>query len=271
MRHGYSTRNLLKSGSVFRTPINGTSFAWAYDTVMYRVIQCTAGVDNFGVLDVGAGNAISCFAILNSNIATLSGARMELYANNDPTFSSGTIIAKALTTFSNTGGRLDHVVVFPAVTARYWKPVWVWNGGSFSMTFGELWLGSLTTLPRAVGQSHNGRASMYKSIKVTTMSGDERGHSVAGPITRRAVSVPDMSDTDRDAWQTFFDDCRGGTRPTLWVENVNQVQTAASAAEQECLYGKLEQQLLADTESEPGRHEPAGRLSIRSFSRGVGA
>lgn len=283
LAHAYCVTNLIRAtptilaSSFFVGAGTGSgTFSWIGDGRLdsqYKRTGETSGCYFF--IDLGAPTAVDTFALLNTNIGSLSvPVRLELYGNDD-LVTPNTVTAKALTTFSQTKPRhRDHVLSFPSVTRRYWKGVFVWSGGgSLDLRFGELFLGRATTLTRVTALGGRGQSSSVLSRHFETVAGERRSLFEAGPFRERRLKWSDVSDAERTELLAMWDAAKGGGNPLLWIESRNAVQTAAADVDQECIYGRLREDLLEWDEIDYGpggsRWEPSN-LVIRSLGREVG-
>lgn len=248
MSQGYATANAL-------TGLAATAFTWssAYTTgrdrlndgVMDSPAASASSAQASGqtlIIDLGSAQALVGIALLNHNLA--SGACTVLIeADTANTFATA-VTAKAATTIATTApNEKDAVLQFPSVTKRYWRLTFVHTGTKI-VTIGELQaLTTITTLSRSTIYAA-GESERYMLNRNESMTGAMRSTFLAGPIRTKTLPFKDSQGTSqRNELQSMWRATRGGNTNLLWLEFIESSASAATAAAQECLWGKLQESL----------------------------
>lgn len=221
------------------------------------------------IIDLGGAYSITAVAILNSNIGNAASPTLKVEHDDDGVWGAGTVEAKAASSLNVTApSHKDHVLQFASVAKRYWRLTWTWSG-SFNMSIGELYLGASTSLARIKVYGH-GESEEYRTTRLVTSTGETRGHFLAGPIRVKRLPFSDLTLAQRDELLAMFRNTKGGANPVLWIESAESVATAAAAAQQECVWGRLAEDEFSWTESDFGLYSP-NELVLRSLGRELGA
>jgi hypothetical protein len=228
-----------------------------------------SGTTRYIDIDLGGATALVGFALLNHNIAAWSSTTIRVQGADDAGFSVNLVEAKAATTVAVTAPNdKDTVLQFPSVTKRYWRLTFV-SSGTEALRLGELMaLASITALSRlkAYGWSES---EEYVSNRAAMRTGNARASFLAGPIRSKRLPFVDMQGTSqREELMAMWRAARGDVTPFLWVEQVESTATAATAAGQECLWGKL-QPSLSWRETDYTLYD-VDALELRSLGRDVG-
>jgi len=242
MSHGYAITSSL-------TGLAATAFAWSSafttgrdrlnDGVMDILASSAAAAQASGQtlsIDLGAATSLAGVAILNHNLA--SGACTVSVTAGTDGLTYGTTVKAASTIVTTAPNQKDTVLQFPSASFRYWRLTFV-HGGTKIVTIGEvLALASITVLSRTTvyGAADTERYVLNRNDSET---GNLRSTFLAGPIRSRTLPFKDLSTTERDELLTMFRATKGGNANLLWVEFIESVATAATAAGQECIWGKI--------------------------------
>lgn len=274
MSHGWAVTNAAGALSTSAFNLNADATR-AYLNDSRMDFQAAGGVGttlNFDI-DFGAAVAIAGFAILNHNFAPVgSTPTITFTGSSSAIFTSGNTTAKTASTLrSDAPYNKDHVLRFPSVTKRYWRLAFAFTA-SLTPKIGEVFAigaSDVTTLTRIKTYGH-GEGEEYAVANVKTDSGRDWRRFLGGPVRSKVMPFADLRGTsERQELMAMFRATRGGTTPLLWIENDNATSTAATADEQECIYGYLQPQM--------GWAEPdynlfdIDALELRSYSREVGS
>jgi len=192
------------------------------------------------VIKFGGATALVGFALLNHNLASGS-CTVRVRAANDAGITSGVVTAKDATTIVTAApNEKDTILQFPSVTKQYWELTFVHTGTKI-VTLGEvLAFTSITTLSRhsVYGDGEDERYILNRS---TSKTGHQRSTYVGGPVRTKRLPFKDLNTAEKLELRTLWAATRGGNANLLWIEYIESVSTAASAAAQECLWGKIEE------------------------------
>ena len=245
MSHGYATSNALSG-------LAAAAFSWssAYllnrtrlnDGILDEVVPGSAAAQASGQylnIDLGSSQALVGFALLNHNLA--SGAcTVEVRATDDVAWGSY-VTAKAASTIVTTApNHKDTALQFPSVTKRYWRLIFV-HTGTKTVQFGEIQaLTAITTLSRTAIYG-TGETERYVTNQVDSKTMHQRATFVGGPYRTKHLPFGELVGTaQRDELMTMWRSVQGNVANLLWLEFIESTATAATAAAQECLWGKLE-------------------------------
>lgn len=245
MSIAYAVSNALAS-------LASTAFTWSTaDTLnrthlnegrmdkLFNVSSSAGGVTL--VIDMGAGVSLCGFAVLNSNIASAGGTpTLRVRAADDAGISAGVITPKSATTLNTTAPKQkDHVLQFAATASkRYWELAWTWTG-SYQLKLGELFAFTASTQLTRAGIYGSGEGEFFRVAQNDMQSGEPRAAFIAGPVRRLRLRWKDHSSTERDQLRTLWRATKGPVTPFLYIASYEAVSTAAAAAEQECILGRL--------------------------------
>lgn len=199
------------------------------------------------VIDFGSATSIAGVAVLNHQLAAggWTAPRITIEADTAGSFATA-VTAKAATTLALTRHGLqvkDTWLAFPAVSKRYWRLKFDEAGGGVDtrqVEIGELlFVASPTSLTRM--ETYGGRRDLeYFVNEVKLDNGDVHSTFRGGPLVTRRFSFAELKPTEKDEVLAMWHATRGGTTNLLWAEENNSTASAASAAEQECVYGRLQ-------------------------------
>jgi len=282
--YGYSVSNLVLplSSSNITFLLSGTpippidysgSTSFLQDNRMDKVVNFgpqdlssdTLDID----IDFGAAVALGGFAILNQNFSTV-GCNCTVIASAASDYSSP-VTAKAATPLYGTAPRSkDHALQFPTVTKRYWRLRFD-NGDAVTPYIGEVWaFGASVTLPRGSIYG-SGETEEFFGPEVDFSNGNKTAFLLGGPLRTKNYQFADLSLSDRDAFLSLWRSTKGFTSPFLWLEDIESTNVAATAAAQECIFGRLELPQFAWAQDDFGIYQPGSPFNIRSLGREVGA
>lgn len=241
--HGYALVNAAANlaASAFGGDAAGATRSRLNDGHMDRVFSLGA-LTSAGTITMDFGAAVSLvgLGLLNNNLATATAPTVTIQGATDSGFTTALVTAKAASTPATTKPRhKDHAFIFPAVSKRYWRVQLAWTG-LFTFTLGEIFaITTLTTLSRRSNYGSSEREE-FKNSETESATGERRSRFLSGPIRSKRLDFVDNNSTTRDELMTMWRESQGGSSPLLWIDDVNQVQTAAAAADQQCLFGKLQ-------------------------------
>lgn len=270
--HGYALVNAAASlaASAFGGDASGTQRSRLNDGHMDRLFSAGALASTCTItIDFGSAVSLSGFALLNNNLAQATAPSVTIQSAADSGFSSALVTAKAASTPATTEPRhKDHAFIFPAVTKRYWRIQLAWTG-TFTFTLGELFaIGTLTSLSRRAVWGSSEAEEFITSENVSE-TGERRSRFIAGPIRSKSLDFVDNDETAKDELLTMWRRSHGGASTLLWIDDINQVQTAAAAADQQCLFAKVQRQ-WGWSQVDYGLFTITG-LELRSQGRELGA
>lgn len=243
--HGYALVNAAGNlaASAFGGDAAGATRSRLNDGHMDRVFSLGA-LTSSGTITIDFGSAVSLVGIglLNNNLATATAPTVTIQGATDSGFTTSLVTAKAASTPATTKPRhKDHAFIFPAVSKRYWRVQLAWTG-LFTFTLGELFaITTLTSLSRRSVYG-SGESEEFRNSENVSDTGERRSRFIAGPIRSKRLDFVDNDETSKDELMTLWRGSNGGASSLLWVDDINQVQTAAAAADQQCLFGKVQSQ-----------------------------
>lgn len=276
MSHAYATANALAglAPSAFTWSTAGTTNRnYLTDGTMGKVADSggSASVTSL-FIDLGVATNMVGFALLNHSMSTWTAPVLEVAGADDLAFTTGVVVPKNPTTPNQVApNQKDMVLLFPALSKRYWR---LRFSDSVARTFslGEVFgiaAAGLTTLTRVKTYGH-GETEEYLLNTSMSKTGERRDTFLAGPIRTKHLPFSDARGTEKAELMAMWRACRGGALPLLWVEFITSfTANAASAAEQECVFGKL-QPSFSWTENDYNLFTVTS-LELRSLGREVGA
>lgn len=225
-------------------------------------------------IDMGSAVALSGFALLNHNLysatsptVTITAADSSNMLTNPVTIKNTSSLPVSTATTPPPKYR-DNIFAGATATKRYWRITFAWTG-TFVFVLGEVFgLGTVVTLSRKRIYG-SGESEEVKSTSFETDYGEVRSTYVAGPIRSKQLMFSDLTEAVREELAAMWRNSGGGSQPVLWAEEYNASSAAATAAEQECLWGKLGP-AYSWVEPDFSLYDPSP-LSLRSLGRHVGA
>lgn len=221
--------------------------------------------------DMGAATALVGIALLNHNLNTGASMLIAIDAADDGAFSTNLVTVKAPSQIASVlaPNQKDTVLQFPSVTRRWWRLTFAYSG-SITITIGELQaLSSITALSRTAAYGA-GETERYVLNRNESRTGNIRSTFLAGPLRTKSLPFVDLVGTSqRDELMTMWRATKGGNANLLWIEFIESTATAATAAAQECLWGKLEP-LMSWTQPDFNLYTPGG-LTVTGLGREVGS
>ena len=229
------------------------------------------------IIDMGAATQLVGIAILNSNPAVQDpGADMAVavHASSNATFAADVNAAKASSTlYSALSPRnKDHVLQWnQSLNKRYWRITWEWSGGNITnFRVGELiaFTASTQLTRRTIYGSGEGKKFFSASEQFST--GERRAMFLGGPQRMLSMLFSDLNATQRDELDAMWGAVKGNVSKLLWIDSYEAVATAAAAAEQNCVWGRLDEDELAFPEDDFALYNMRG-FTLRSLGREAGA
>ena len=243
MSHGYATVNALSGFAA-------GSFTWssAYAIGRDRLndgkmsVQAASGSTTQASgqtlsIDFGSATALVGIALLNHNLA--SGACSVAVTAGTDGITYGTTAKAASVIVTTAPNQKDTVLQFPSASFRYWRLTFTHSGAKTAMIGELLALTTITTLSRTTIYGA-GETERYVLNQNASATGTVHSTFLAGPLRSKTLPFKDLSTSDRDELLTMFRATKGGNANLLWIETVLSTALAAAAAEQECIWGKIE-------------------------------
>lgn len=277
MAYAWTTTNALAG-------LSASAFTWASgpsdDTRLYmrdgrmgkQFVCLTANGGNTLYIDLGSATSLKGLALLNHNLASFGGTvSAQVQGADNSGFTVNVVTAKALTTLDFTKPHdKDFVLQFAAVSRRYWRIILTWTGDKV-LKVGEVFAyASVTTLTRKDIYGSSGEAREVRVASTESDAMEQRNYLLAGPRRRKTMVFQDLTASERQELEALWDATRGPVTPVLWVLEKNEVSTAASADEQDVIYGRLELTDFAYGFSDYSRYSVPSLILV-SLGREVGA
>ena len=273
MSQGYAVTNSL-------TGLAAASFVWssAYTTsrtrlndgIMDEVASSAGSAQASGQtlrFDLGAATALVGLAILNHNLA--SGAcTVSVEAATLADYSNAAAVKAATTIVTTAPNQKDTVLQFASVSKRYWQVTFV-HTGTKVVTIGELLaFTAITTLSRSsiYGDGDAERAFINKNVSGT---GHQRATFLGGPVRTKRLIYKDLNTSDLAEIRAMWAASTYGVSNLLFIPFIESTATAATAAAQECLWGKMQEE-FDFTRADFSLHDPSN-LVIVGQGREVGS
>lgn len=276
--HAYVLTNLLEglAATAFTwSPASTTDRAFLNDGRIDRrmLVSASAASGITLVINMGSAVALSGIAVLNSNCAVQKAdAALRIRAADDAAITTNVVTAKAASTLYSTKipRNKDHVLQFASVTRQYWELTWTWTGNVTNFSIGEVFAFAASTAltRRSIYGSGEGK-KMYTAAD-QFQTGERRGLKLGGPQRVLDLVFTDLSTTERDELDVMWALVDGNVTPMLWIDSRETVATAAAVAEQNCVFGKLEEDELVFTEDDKDLYNMRG-FRLRSAGREAGA
>lgn len=286
--HAYATTNLLSglaaAAYTWSNGYAGSDRALVNDGRMdKRVVIGSPALPFNVVIDLGSAQSVAGVAILNHNLktvglvdvnVTITGADNAAMTVNPVTAKASSEFASYLSTNSREPTNKDHVFQFAAVSKRYWRLAFAEGGGPTTITnaaFGEFFFYAASTALTRKGIYGSGDGVKLYTSELQFDNGESRGVFFGGPVRRKVLRWQDYSTTERDELRKLFYATTGNANRLLFIDSRETSAAAAAAAEQDCIYGRLEG--LDDMpfpEMDFSRYQLPD-LQVRSLGREVGA
>jgi hypothetical protein len=275
--HAYSVTNALSS-------LAATAFTWSNAATTNRsylndgrmdrrmVVGSSVASGINVVIDMGSATSLMGFVVLNSNAATQkTDAALRIRGADDAGITSNVVTAKSSSTlYSTTSPRnKDHALQFAAVSRRYWELTWTWTGNVTNFAVGEIWAftSSVQLSRRSIYGSGEGR-KVYSSIE-RFQTGEQRGLKLGGPQRMLSLQFSELTASERDELFLLWSTANGNVTPLIWIDSYEAVSTAAGTDEQNCIFGRLEEDELMFENPDYGLHRMSG-FTLRSAGREAG-
>lgn len=222
-------------------------------------------------IDCGSATSIYGFALLSHTIGTSYPTRSVACAisgADDAAQTVNAVTAKAASTINVTApNHQDCVLTFPVQTKRYWRLRFT-HTGTVAIVVGEVFaLGFASALTRKKVYGWSESERYYANI-AESRTGETHATFLAGPRRTRRLPFADLSSSEKAEVMAMFRMTKGGVTPLLWIEDYNSTASAATASEQECIWGRV-QQSLGWTEGDYSLYGPEA-LELTSLGRVVG-
>lgn len=265
MAHAWGQNLLLLPGS---SATFGDSPSRLLDGLLAPVNTAPA-LTSPAYLTLGLGEArdVSCVALLNDDFgAQAVTVSAEVQGSVDAAFTSPVSLKSASALAATTHRRVNHALCYPSASYR-WLRLKLTFSGTLTLRCGEVFVGLLTVLPRPLALQGLERLS-YAMNSIEMRQGERRTKALSGPYRTRQIRVEDASSSDKEAFRAMFRASLGGARPLLYVPSLVSSTASATDAEQDCLFGRAQEDSSAAHARAPAVHELDG-FSLRSLSRGM--
>lgn len=276
--HAYVTSNAFAG-------LAATAFTWsnaatanrAYlndDRMDQRMLVSASAASGISlVINMGSAQALVGIAVLNSNCAVQkTDATLRIRGADDAAITTNVVTAKAASTlYSSVLPRnKDHVLQFSAVTKQYWELLWTWTGNVTNFSIGEVFaIATKTSLSRrSIYGSAEGKRMFTARDQFQT--GDSRGLKQGGPQRIIDLLFTDLNPSARDELDTMWSSAEANVGKLLWIDSAEANATAASATEQNCIWGNLEEAELMFDQGDFDLHN-IRPLRVSSAGREAGA
>lgn len=289
MSHAYSTVNrlhgLAAAAFTWSPAYSSSDRAYLNDSRMDRRVNVGNGSGSPStttvVIDLGTARGLKGFALLNHNFAIQTGGTgtVKVEGADDSGMSTNLVTAKAATTLSAEMSanamdpkNKDHVLQFAAVTKRYWRLTFAWSGGSITnLTFGELYAyDDVTQLTRKGIYGSGDREDVFTS-EIQFGNGDTRGLFLGGPVRSMTLRWQDLSESELLELRALWYAAYGNAGKLLFIPSYEATATAAAAAQQDCIYGRLSRRNSIEYPEMDYLLHSFDDLVVRSLGREVGA
>lgn len=228
-------------------------------------------------IDLGSAIATTGIAVLNSNVAAsglVTGTTLRVRGGTAAAsglVTAGIVTAKAATTLNTAAPyNKDHVLQYASITKQFIELLWTYTGTATSFSIGEIWAFNAQTALTRKSVYGGGEDEEIRSADVEFYNGGSRSSFLGGPLRSQVLPFADLSLTQRQELATMWRATRGPVTPFLWMDSYEATATAAAAAEQQVIYGKLQKGVFSWKEIDYLLFTPEDLL-IRSLSREAGA
>lgn len=277
MAHGYAVGSALTglsaSSFTFTNWSTVSNREFLNDGAMDRACFTSVAVSStrYILIDLGTAKSLVGIALLNHNLATWAAPAVTVEAADNSGMSVNLVTAKASTSLASllvAPVDKETVLQFPAVSRRYWR-LTLSGSGTEAIRIGEiLALTSVTTLLRLAAYGRQS-SEFYAVNRVESSSGNVRSTYLAGPVRSLRLPFIDLQGaTQRDQLMAMWRATYGGASNLLWIETIESINTAATSAGVECVFGKL-QPSLAWRETDYTIFD-VDALELRGLGRDVG-
>jgi len=272
MSHGYATANALSG-------LAAGSFTWSSTYAIGRdrlndgkmSVQAASGGSPQASgqtlsFDLGAATALVGIALLNHSLA--SGACTVAVTAGTDGITYGTTVKAASVIVTTAPNQKDTVLQFPSASFRYWRLTFA-HSGTKTVFIGEvLALTTITTLSRTTIYGA-GETERYLLNQNASATGTVHSTFLGGPLRTKTLPFKDLSTAERDELLTMFRATKGGNTNLLWIETIYSTALAATSAEQECIWAKIEPE-FSWSQDDYRLFTPSG-LMLAGLGREVGA
>lgn len=280
MANAYAVTNLAtgiaSTAFVFSAGLADTTRARMNDARMDKRYVNGSPVTSLSfTIDLGSAIQTSGIALINHNFGTPALASTVRVRGGTAAaaglVTAGIVTAKAATTLTTSAPyQKDHVFQYTAITKQYLEVLISFTGTATDLSIGEVFVfNSQVQLARKSAYG-GGESEEIRSASVDFYNGGSRASFIGGPIRTLRLPYSDLSSSEKDEQMTLWRAVRGPVTPFIWIDSYEATGTAAAAAEQRVLYGKLEIPSYEFTENDYQLYTP-GDLMIRSLGREVGA
>lgn len=248
MSQGYAVTNAL-------TGLAASAFTWSSgyttsrtrlnDGILDEPAASAASAQASGQtlkIDLGSAQTLLGFALLNHNLASGS-CTVQVEAATLSNYSDAVTVKAATTIVTTAPNHKDTILQFPpaqpSIAWRYWRLTFV-HMGTKIVTIGELLaFTGITTLTRHTiyGDGESERAILNRVVSGT---GHQRATYLGGPVRTKRLIYKDLSTSELAELRAMWAATTYGTANLLWIEFIESTAAAATAAAQECLWGKIE-------------------------------
>lgn len=220
-------------------------------------------------VDMGAATAVSGFALLNHNgVISASDFAVKVEWSSDD---AAWTVAKAATTLNGTAPKnKDHVLQFASASKRYWRLTFTFTG-TISLAIGEVFAFAAQVQLSRKGVYGGGERPIIKTSAVDFYTGGQQAYFLGGPVRVKRNSYVDLSPSERGELLTMWTAVQGNAKPFLWIESYEATSSAAVAAEQEVVYGRLSGMEELDLAETDYQLYTSTEFIIRSLAREVGS
>ncbi len=189
---------------------------------------------------------------------------------SDAAITTSVVTAKATTTLNVSAPySKDHVLQYTSISKRYLEILLSFTGTWANAAIGELWVFNATQLARKSIYG-GGEDEEIRFAEVGFYNGGKRSSFLGGPMRSQVLPFSDLSLSERQEQATMWRATRGPVTPFLWIDSYEATATAAAAAEQAVIYGKLEKGVFSYKQHDFALFNPEDML-IRSLSREAGS
>lgn len=281
--HAYVTSNALSG-------LAATAFTWSNAATTNRsylndgrigrrmVVGASVASGINVVINLGSQMRLVGLAVLNSNAAVQKAdAALRVRAADDAAITVNVVTLKpASTLYSSLAPRnKDHVLQFTAPSApgkQYYELTWTWTGNVTNFAIGELFGFTASTQLSRRTVYGSGEGKKFWSASEQFQTGERRGLALGGPQRMLDLQFSDLSSSERDELDAMWVAAQGDVSPFLWIDSYESTALAAASAEQNCVFGRLEEKELAFPQDDYGIYNPSTRgFRLRSAGREAGA